>query len=139
MQHLSVTCLQLHWMKESPSTVIEGMHAALKPSGLLAIEYVEPREGVISVVLSLVAFRCRMGGHLNCVGIRSALSVALTRRGLYASQVDPWYFPTAQEYSQRLEKAGFVPVLACLHPRMTLLPQASGLRGWLEVSQAYQL
>ncbi|UZJ56711.1 hypothetical protein CBS101457_006031 [Exobasidium rhododendri] len=101
----------LHWMKTSPQTVVEGMSAALRPSGRLAIE---------------------MGGHLNVIGVRSTLHAAIARRNVDPTLVDPWYFPTPAAYCKLLERVGLRPTVAYLHPRPTPLPQGSGLLGWLE-------
>ena len=44
--------------------------------------------------------------------------------------MNPWYFPSVEEYRQLLEEAGFqVPVIQLI-PRPTALP--GELRGWLE-------
>jgi len=89
------------------------------------------------------------------VGVRSTLHVVLGERGIDATQVDPWFFPTPEVYGAILDKAGFkvetcgassLPSLrrpsrprrpdpassspAELVPRPTALP--TGLRGWLE-------
>lgn len=102
----------LHWMKFDPPRVAQGMSAALKPNGRLAIE---------------------MGGHLNTIGVRSALHAALTRRNIDPHTFDPWYFPTPAAYSALLANAGFTVERATLVPRPTPLPQGSALRGWLKV------
>jgi hypothetical protein len=44
--------------------------------------------------------------------------------------LDPWYFPTAEEYGARLEKGGFEVTSIALIPRPTPLP--GDLSGWLE-------
>jgi trans-aconitate methyltransferase len=100
----------LHWMIQSPSAVVEGMSAALKPSGTLAIE---------------------MGGSLNVIGLRSALHSSLARRGIDPVKVDPWYFPSPATYSNLIEKSGLRVNVAYLYARLTPLP--NGLQGFLEV------
>lgn len=94
-----------------------------------------------------------MGGALNCIGVRSTLHTVLKEHGVDASEIDPWYFPTPNQYRKVLEGAGFrveycggclslsreavqgvdfAPrALSELIPRPTPLP-ASGLAGWLE-------
>jgi len=62
------------------------------------------------------------------VSVLAALTKARQRRGL--APVNPWYFPSVEEYRQLLEEAGFqVPVIQLI-PRPTVLP--GELRGWLE-------
>ena len=99
----------LHWMKQ-PDAVIEGVWRALRPGGRFVAE---------------------MGGH-GCVDrIRSALHAALGRRSVDPATVDPWYFPTPEDYGGRLAKRGF-GVRSCeLIPRPTPLP--TDVTGWLEV------
>lgn len=90
----------LHWIKDA-DCVIRNIAAALRPGGRFVGE---------------------MGGH-NCIHtIRHALIDELKQRGYDGHAADPWYFPTPQDYSARLEKAGFdVPYIA-LFPRPTPLP-----------------
>ena len=45
--------------------------------------------------------------------------------------LDPWYFPSCEEYQQRLERSGFIIDTIVLFPRPTVLP--TGLDGWLDV------
>ena len=96
----------LHWMTQ-PREVIAGVRRALKPTGRFVAE---------------------MGGQGNVVSVLAALTKARQNRGL--SPVNPWYFPSVEEYRQFLEEAGFqVPVIQLI-PRPTVLP--GELRGWLE-------
>jgi hypothetical protein len=55
---------------------------------------------------------------------------ALRARGVNALHHLPWYFPTAEEYKDRLEKHGFVVHQAVLIPRPTHVP--TGIGGWLD-------
>lgn len=48
-----------------------------------------------------------MGGALNCIGVRSTLHTVLKEHGVDASEIDPWYFPTPDQYRKLLEGAGF--------------------------------
>ena len=96
----------LHWMTQ-PREVIAGVKRALKPTGRFVAE---------------------MGGQGNVVSVLAALTKVRQRRGL--APVNPWYFPSVEEYRQLLEEAGFhVPVIQLI-PRPTVLP--GKLRGWLE-------
>jgi len=63
--------------------------------------------------------------------IRSALHAALVRRGIDPAPVDPWYYPSPQEYSHLLSKAGFTAAYIELIPRPTKLP--GDILAWLEI------
>jgi trans-aconitate methyltransferase len=97
----------LHWMKD-PDLVIHHVARALRPNGRFVAEF---------------------GGH-NCVKIvQSALIEELERRGHDGHAVNPWYFPTVEDYGSRLAAAGFdVPYIALI-PRPTPLP--GDVLGWL--------
>jgi hypothetical protein len=62
--------------------------------------------------------------------VRSAIGRVLARRGLDIGALDPWYFPTAEEYAGKLAARGFAIDHLVLFPRPTALP--GELRGWLE-------
>ncbi len=100
----------LHWIKDDPDAPIAGAFRALKAGGRFVGE---------------------LGGHA-CVGaITVALVATLERRGVKgAGSRIPWYFPTVEDYEQRLLRAGFVPRSVQLIPRPTPLP--TGMRGWLD-------
>ncbi len=98
----------LHWMGH-PDEVIAGVRRALHPGGRFVAE---------------------CGGH-GCVDtIVRALTESLKRRDLWEDSVNPWYFPTDDEYRERLEKRGFEVNYIALIPRPTQLPGEIG--GWLE-------
>lgn len=98
----------LHWMKRADD-VIRGVWRALKPNGRFVAE-------------------C---GGFGCVAtIVAALNAALKRRGIDGNTVNPWYFPTAEDYRARLESQGFAITSMALFPRPTPLP--SDITGWLE-------
>lgn len=104
----------LHWMPD-PDAVIDGVWRALRPGGRFAGE---------------------MGGAGNVATVREALADGLRRRGIDPARVDPWYFPTAEEYRARLTARGFDVVYAALLPRPTPLPVE--LSAWLETfAQTY--
>lgn len=98
----------LHWMKRDPDAVIAGVFRALKPSGRFVAE---------------------MGAAGNVATIRGAIYEALSRRGVDASALDPWYFPTAAEYRARLEAAGFAVRRIESFARPTPLP--GDVSAWL--------
>lgn len=72
----------LHWVR-APRTVIDGAKRVLRPGGRFVGEF---------------------GGHGNMAAVRVAMHAALWRRGLDPLQVDPWYFPTPDEYRRQLEE-----------------------------------
>jgi SAM-dependent methyltransferase len=98
----------LHWMKRADA-VLDGVRRALKPGGRFVAE---------------------MGG-VGCVAkVRGALTAALARRGIDAGPLDPWYFPTKEDYGGRLQAHGFTIEFISLFDRPTVLPGA--LTAWLE-------
>lgn len=100
----------LHWMKRDPDAVIDGVRRALRPGGRFVAE---------------------MGGFGNVAAITVSLCVTLENFAVKDSvETFPWYFPSPDEYRQRLERAGFGVDYIELIPRPTPLP--TGMRGWLE-------
>jgi SAM-dependent methyltransferase len=95
----------LHWAGE-PDRVLAGVRRALRAGGRFVGE---------------------LGGHANVAAIRTALAAVLQARALPVAA--PWYFPTVEEYADRLQEHGFVVDSIALFARPTLLP--TGLRGWL--------
>ncbi len=98
----------IHWMKPADD-VIAGVWRALKPGGRFVAEF---------------------GGHGCVARIERALKGALRRRGIDADALNPWYFPTVEDYSARLARRGFAVRCIALIPRPTPLPTA--INGWLE-------
>ena len=98
----------LHWMRE-PNRVLAGVARALVPGGRFVAE---------------------MGGAGNIATVWAALVHTLARRGIDAAALNPWYFPSAEEYRARLESAGFVVHSINLFARPTPLP--GDISGWLE-------
>ena len=98
----------LHWVKD-PDRAIGNVFRALKPGGRFVAE---------------------LGGAGGLARIRSALADALARRGLDFAALDPWYFPTAEEYGVKLEQAGFTVETIALFSRPTPLP--GEMTAWLE-------
>jgi trans-aconitate methyltransferase len=97
----------LHWMKQ-PDQVIEGVWQSLKPGGRFVGEF---------------------GGKGNVSTIQTALHSALKQRGIDPDLINPWYFPTVEDYQSRLEARGFIVNEITLIPRPTELP--TEIRGWL--------
>jgi len=98
----------LHWMRP-PEAVLAGVRRALKPGGRFVAE---------------------MGGHNNTAAIMVALSAVLSRRGLDAPNLSPWYFPSAAAYREKLEAAGLTVENIRIVPRPTTLP--TSIEPWLE-------
>ncbi|KAL1672957.1 S-adenosyl-L-methionine-dependent methyltransferase [Schizophyllum commune] len=100
----------LHWCSRDPLGALQSAARALHPGGRFAVE---------------------MGGMGNCIGVRAAIHAALRRRGRDPAAVDPWFFPSVEEYSTLLARAGFTIREIILVPRVTPLPE--GLAGWLQM------
>jgi SAM-dependent methyltransferase len=94
----------LHWMTR-PGEVVAGVRRALRPGGRFVGEF---------------------GGHGNVAAVVVALRAVLGAR----VPASPWYFPTADEYAERLEAQGFRVDSIALIPRPTPLP--TDLGGWLD-------
>jgi trans-aconitate methyltransferase len=104
----------LHWMRQ-PDAVLDGVWRALKPGGRFVGE---------------------CGGYGNTATVIAALDAALARRGLDAQRFNPWFFPTAAAYRQRLEAHGFLVDTMTLFPRPT--PLSGDLTEWLSTfAQAF--
>jgi trans-aconitate methyltransferase len=99
----------LHWMRNKPDAVITGVHRALKPGGRFVAE---------------------MGGFGCVQKIKTALVAAMNRRDIDGESIVPWYFPTVEDYSARLTRAGFSIDYIALIPRPTPLP--GDVTAWLE-------
>ncbi|KAI9022245.1 S-adenosyl-L-methionine-dependent methyltransferase [Phycomyces nitens] len=97
----------LHWLKE-PVKVIHGMHHVLKPKGRIVLEF---------------------GGFMNVGEIHTALITALNRRGFNGQSLSPWFFPSAEYYSELLQQNGFEVASCTPVPRITELD--TDIKGWL--------
>jgi SAM-dependent methyltransferase len=99
----------LHWMR-NPDKVIAGVRRALRPYGRFVAEF---------------------GGHGCVAKIKKALVEALNRRNINGEAAIPWFFPTVEDYSQRLTNGGFAVNYIALIPRPTPLP--GDVTAWLEI------
>ena len=101
----------LHWITK-PETAVSGMFDALKPGGRLVAEF---------------------GGKGNVSAIVAALLHAREHIGVKVLADEPWYFPSADEYTSVLKSQGFIVKSAHLFNRPTPLEgEERGLRNWLE-------
>ena len=98
----------IHWMKPVDD-VIAGVWRALRPGGRFVAEF---------------------GGHGCVETIKCALIDALRRGGIDGDALNPWYFPTVEDYSARLAGRGFAVRYIALIPRPTPLP--TEINGFLE-------
>ena len=99
----------LHWMKQ-PENVVAGVSECLKPHGRFVGEF---------------------GGRGNIDKIRCALHAGLGKRGIDPWSVDPWYFPSPEEYALLLTATGFAIDYIESIPRPTQLP--GDIFDWLDV------
>lgn len=98
----------LHWMKDA-AAVIDGVWRALKPGGRFVGE---------------------MGGAENVALVREALHTALRALGHDPNALDPWFFPSEDEYRTLLEARGFEVLHIERFRRPTPLP--GPLEDWLD-------
>lgn len=98
----------LHWVKP-PEKAIEGIYNALKPGGRFVAEF---------------------GGKGNVEALQTALIHVVNHRGKDGNALNPWYFPSPEEYTALLEKQGFHVEKCVLFERPTPLP--TGIDGWLK-------
>jgi SAM-dependent methyltransferase len=98
----------IHWMRP-PDDVISGVWRAIRPGGRFVGEF---------------------GGYGCVETIKRALVDALSRRGIDGDALNPWYFPTVEDYSARLARCRFSIRHIALIPRPTPLP--TEINGWLE-------
>ena len=96
----------LHWTRDIDA-VLAGVSRALRTSGRFVGE---------------------LGAHGNVASIIAASARALERRGL--SPGNPWYFPTAVEFTSALKRHHFTIDQITTFERPTVLP--TGVPGWME-------
>ena len=100
----------LHWVPRIDA-VLKGVFRALRPGGRFVGEF---------------------GGHGCVAAVCTALRAVAAGRGVQVGI--PWYFPTADEFRERLVARNFRVVSVQLVPRPTILP--SGMQAWLRTFAA---
>lgn len=98
----------LHWMPNSDS-VVAGVFRALKIGGRFVAEF---------------------GGHGNIAAIRVAQLAVCQKYGGDPQTITGKYYPTSEEYVDKLRTHGFSIDCIQLIPRPTTLP--AGMDGWLD-------
>lgn len=98
----------LHWMKDA-GAVVQGVRRALQSGGRFVGEF---------------------GGQGNVARIIEALGDVLITLGIDPVPLNPWYFPSVDEYARLLTDNGFKIERIVLFERPTLLPD--DILGWLE-------
>ena len=96
-------------MKQAAS-VVDGVANCLKPGGRFVGEF---------------------GGKGNVATIRNALHACLRPYGVDPWDIDPWYYPSTDEYAALLGRFGFTVDYIELIPRPTKLP--GDILAWLDV------
>jgi trans-aconitate methyltransferase len=97
----------LHWMP-AIDRVLNGVSNILRPKGRFVGEF---------------------GGHGNIAAIRVALQAVLLRHGVEMDDSGVWYFPTVEEFREKLSAHGFEVDTIELLARPTALP--TDMKGWL--------
>ncbi len=98
----------LHWVPDAAAAA-EGIRRVLKPGGRFVAEF---------------------GGAGNVAAVRTALHAQLAARGIDPTALDPWYFPTPEEYTAVLAAAGLTVDTIELIDRPTPVPE--GIAAWLD-------
>jgi trans-aconitate methyltransferase len=98
----------LHWITRA-DPMLAAVYRSLKPGGRFVAE---------------------CGGQGCVQKVTTALVHALERRGIDGNALVPWYFPTPDDYTTRLTRAGFRIDSIALIPRPTKLP--GEVIDWLE-------
>jgi hypothetical protein len=74
------------------------------------------------------------GGEHNIKTAVDTVTRVLEIHGIDAGTLNPWYFPSAEEYSKLLERLGFDDVHTLVHDRPTVLPDGeNGIYHWLDM------
>jgi trans-aconitate methyltransferase len=99
----------LHWMLDYDA-VIRGIKKSLKTGGRFIGEF---------------------GGKGNIKTLTDAMEIVFSNNKEFGSFVNPWYFPSTDEYTNALSEGGFEVETIELIPRPT--PLKTGVREWLNI------
>lgn len=99
----------LHWMTNSDA-VISGVHKSLKTGGRFVGEF---------------------GGRGNIDSLTNAMTEVFKEHPEFGEFQNPWYFPSVEEYENKLRNNGFNVLYIELIPRPT--PLNSGVKEWLNI------
>lgn len=89
----------------------------------------EVLNGVQRVLTSRGRFVGEFGGHGNIAAIRLALHTVLTKHRVEINEKQIWYYPSVEEFSQKLKAHNFEVDYIQLIGRPTSIPQ--GMNDWL--------
>ena len=99
-----------------------------------ALHWVRDQDAMLAEVQRVLRaggrFVAEMGGQGNIAAIRVALMAVMSRHGFDGREDNVNYYPTADEYSRRLERHGFKVERIALIPRPTALAEG-GMSGWI--------
>lgn len=98
----------LHWMTNADA-VLSGVSGALKTGGRFVGEF---------------------GGQGNIEALVNAMKTVFENHPEFGQFENPWYFPSVEEYQQKLRNHGFKVKYIELIPRPT--PLVSGVKEWLK-------
>src|SRR5262249_22113018 len=100
----------LHWIPEADQQrVLDTVHRVLRPGG---------------------RFVAQMGGAGNMAQLLAAMTRARASVGL-PPVASPWYFPTPQQQTNRLEQAGFAAIQTWHFPRPSTLADGAAASDWV--------
>ncbi|HEV8143267.1 MAG TPA: class I SAM-dependent methyltransferase [Methylomirabilota bacterium] len=92
----------------------------------MALHWIKPADDVIAGVWRALRgggrFVAELGGRGCIATIVAGITDALARRGIDGTALNPWYFPGADDYGERLAARGFLVDFIALVRRPTLLP-----------------
>ena len=99
-----------------------------------ALHWVRDQDAMLAEVRRVLKaggrFVAEMGGKGNIAAIRVALMAVMSRHCFDGREDNVNYYPTADEYSRRLERHGFKVERIALIPRPTPLAEG-GMSGWI--------